>query len=224
MKSSRQFKPLFTSLVVTLAFAGNLFAGGVDMKDPRRALGREDDIRVDAQLLRDSVSPHAPLAATYQIENLSNSWIAVADRVTDVSYDPAARTLTFTIGAEIPTGKAVPHLVTIAPGQKKTLNAAGTVRVVIPARGVFTAAPRYVQLKVNVLRDITAFSDVLARQGSSETPVAMNDEVFAHWLDANDSILLNALPVQWETKPDPHSVAADNGRGTENFEATAGTW
>jgi len=58
-----------------------LGAARVDMKDPKRAIGREDDIRVDAQILTDSVAANAPIHVVYQIENLTSHFIAVADRV-----------------------------------------------------------------------------------------------------------------------------------------------
>jgi len=72
---------------VAVILAVSARAAHVDMKDPRRALGREDDIRVDAQLVQDSVANNSPLNVTYQIENLTASPIAIADRVASLSYD-----------------------------------------------------------------------------------------------------------------------------------------
>jgi hypothetical protein len=48
------------------------------LNDPRRAVGREDDVRVNAQLLRDTVSPSRAIGVTCQIENLTRGWIVVA--------------------------------------------------------------------------------------------------------------------------------------------------
>ena len=47
MKSSK----LSSIAVAALCIAVSARAAHVDMTDPRRALGREDDVRVDAQLI-----------------------------------------------------------------------------------------------------------------------------------------------------------------------------
>src|SRR5437764_9668810 len=112
--------PRFVSAVsVSLLVAAAAGAAHVDMNDPRRALGREDNIRVDAELLQDSVSPSSPISVTYQIENLTTEAIGVADKVSDVTYDPDTATITLSIGAEVPSGTAMPHVLTIAPGQQR---------------------------------------------------------------------------------------------------------
>lgn len=208
MKSSRQYTPLFPLLALSLIVpAAQSFAAGVDMNDPRRAARREDDIRIDAQLVHDTVGSGSPVAAKYQIENLTDAPIAVADKVADVSYDPETLTVTLTLGAEIPNGASLPKLVTIAPGEKKTLSGGGSLRVNVAARGPFTTAPRYVQIRVSILRDISAFRDALQRQARNES-VRITDELFGRWLDANDSISLNAIPVRW-TGEDPRHMGAE---------------
>src|SRR5437868_9016506 len=111
-------KPFFTAVAMSLIGAGIAAAGHVDFNDPRRALGREGDIRVDAELGQDTLQPNSPLTVTYQIENLTNLTIAVADKVTDTDFDPDSQTITLSIGAEIPSGSHMPHLVTIKAGEK----------------------------------------------------------------------------------------------------------
>lgn len=55
MKSSKSL--VFAAAVVLSINALPSDAASVDMKDPRRALGREDDVRIDAQIAQDTVSP-----------------------------------------------------------------------------------------------------------------------------------------------------------------------
>src|SRR6266498_1318412 len=169
MRFSRFFSVAVSLSLLTAAAAS---AARVDMKDPRRALGREDNIRVDAQLLQDAISTSTPLSVTYQIENLTGVAIGVADKVVDVSFDPDTATVTFSIGAEVPTGKNMPHVVTIVPGEKRVLTAGGTLHVAVPhQRTPWTAVPRYVQIKVNVLKDVTPFAALLEQQRSEERRV-----------------------------------------------------
>ena len=101
-------------------------AAHVDFNDPRRALGREGDVRIDAQLAQDTLSPNAPVTVTFQIENLSRSAIAVADKIVDTDFDAEARTVTVSIGAEVPPGKNMPHLVIVNSGEKRTITQNGS--------------------------------------------------------------------------------------------------
>src|ERR1043166_6691556 len=114
-------------LVSAILLAAVANAAHVDMNDPRRALGREDNIRIDAELLRDSLSPSAALSVTYQIQHLTAKTIAIADKISDVSFDPETATVTFSIGAEVPAGTTMPHVVVILPGEKRALRAGATL-------------------------------------------------------------------------------------------------
>jgi len=193
-----RFSRFFSAVSVSLLFTAAVQAAHVDMNDPRRALGREDNIRVDAELLQDSISPSAPLSITYQVENLSNQTIGIADKISDVSYDADSATITFSIGAEVPVGTTMPHVVTIGPGQKRVLSAGGLVHVAVPGqRTPWSAVPRYVQIKVNVLRDVTPFAALIDRQAKSAVAPALPNDLFDKWVDANDSVFLNSLPVHW---------------------------
>jgi len=206
MRFSRFFSVAVSLSLLTAAAAS---AARVDMKDPRRALGREDNIRVDAQLLQDAISTSTPLSVTYQIENLTGVAIGVADKVVDVSFDPDSATVTFSIGAEVPTGKNMPHVVTIVPGEKRVLTAGGTLHVAVPhQRTPWTAVPRYVQIKVNVLKDVTPFAALLEQQAKSAGAPALPGDLFDKWIDANDSVFLNSIPVRWNGRDDRIGVDA----------------
>jgi hypothetical protein len=212
MKSS---KPFFAAVAVSLMGAAVAAAARVDFNDPRRALGREGDIRVDAELAQDAVSPNSPITVTYQIQNLSKAVIAVADKVADTDFDLESLTVTLAIGAEIPPGTQMPHLVTINPGEKRVLTACALLHVVVPnVRTRWTAVPRYVQVKVTVLRDVTPFATLIEQQTRSAAHVALPNSMFDRWVEASDSILLNAIPVYWK---------GDGVRGTAESDRPAGT-
>src|SRR5437588_12830617 len=87
MKSSRAIIALAVLLI-----AATVQAAKVDMRDPRRAVGREDDVRVDAELAQDSVSPHSKICVVYQIQNLTQAPIALADKISDATHDSATQT------------------------------------------------------------------------------------------------------------------------------------
>ena len=201
-------------VVSAMLVAAVASAAHVDMNDPRRALGREDNIRIDAELLQDSLSPGATLSVPYQVQNLTAQTIGIADKVSDVSYDPDTATVTFAIGSEVPTGKTMPHVVAIRPGEKRVFTAGGMLHVAVPRdRTPWTIVPRYVQIKVNVLRDITPFDALIEQQAkpASAAPALPND-LFDKWVDASDSVFLNTIPVRWTGRDDRLSVDAADRR------------
>lgn len=199
MKSSSRSVVLAVAVVVLTAAEAN--AAGVDFKDPRRALGREDDIRVDAQIAQDTISSTSPISVTYQIENLTSESIAVADKICDWSFDADTQTITLSIGAEVPQGTAMPHLVTIAPGQKRVLHIGAMVQVVEGnSRSPMARVPRFVQITVNVLRDLRPFAKLIEEQ-SHAAVVPLPNNLFDQWVDSVSTVDLNSLPVRWTNSP-----------------------
>jgi hypothetical protein len=185
----------------TMISAAAFSADRIDMDEQRRALGREDNVRIDAQLLRDTVSPGSPIGVTYQIENLTASSVAIAHKISDASYDQDSRTITLAIGSEVPLDGNMPHMVVIAPGEKKVFRTAAlpsfTASAMQGARGAY---PRYVQVKVTILRDLAPFSALLETQERSRAVQRLSDELFDRWLESSDTILLNSLPVMWSSR------------------------
>ncbi|HEX2123288.1 MAG TPA: hypothetical protein VHL59_16775, partial [Thermoanaerobaculia bacterium] len=206
MKSTRLSLVLIGAVTLLHVAAAN--AGGIDMNDPHRALGREDDVRVDAQLVGDTISAGTPIGITYQIQNFTAEAVAVAAKVSDASYDPETRTITVSLGSEVPLDGALPQMVTIAPGEKKTFRTAATPTISVTAlRAAFAAIPRFVQLKVTILRNLTPFAALIANQSRTQTPQPLSDELFDQWFESSDTIFLNALPVRWNAgAPAMHDV------------------
>jgi hypothetical protein len=192
MRSSKLF------VTIAVFHVASAYAAHIDMNDPRRALGREDDVRVDAQLLQETVSSGSPVGVTYRIENLSTEPLAVADKVCDISYDTDSRTITVSVGSEVPKAGLMPHLVTIGAGEKKTFTIGAILHVAAPTmRSPFTAYPRLVQIKVNFLRDVAPFRTLIEQQTRSSASIELTDAQFDQWLESNDTIFLNAIPVQY---------------------------
>jgi hypothetical protein len=188
-------------------------AAHLDMNDPRRALGREDDVRVDAQLLQSEISASSPVSITYQVQNLSPVPIAFADKVRQVDYDPETRTVQFSIGAEVPETDTMPHLTIVRPGEKKTLATGGTLHVAVPStRTPLAAVPRFVQIRVIILRDLKPFAALAENQ-------ALPHDLFDRWVEASDTVFLNPIPVRWKASP---SRGAADSPGIPGLDAGGG--
>jgi hypothetical protein len=192
MQSSSKWVFIVSFLLLT---GSSLRAARVDMSDPRRALGREDDVRIDAQLMQSELSASSSLSITYQVQNLSPAPIAFADKVRQIDYDPDTQTVEFAIGAEVPETDALPHLSVVKPGEKRTFSTGGTLHLAVPAtRTPWTAVPRYVQIRVIVLRDLKPFAALVENQPLSR-------DLFDRWVEASDTVFLNPIPVRWKTGP-----------------------
>ena len=202
MKSSKLFIAIVATIVVLSAAAAS--AAGVDMKDPRRATGREDDIRIDALILQEALTSQSGIHVTYQIRNLTEDAVAIADRISETSYDSDSQTITLSIGSEVPASGAMPHVVVIGPGETKVLAGGATLHVPVPnVRSPFTSVPRFVQIKVNVLRNLKPFEQLIvqqqhAAQTTQQVAQKLDDALFEKWVESNDAIFLNSVPVRWE--------------------------
>lgn len=186
-----------TSVLVILSAAAAAQAAGINMENPHRALGREGDIRVDAELVLPVVSPGTPIAVRYQVQNFSGTSVALADRVSDASYDADTRTITVGIGSEVPPDGNLPHIVLISPGEKKVFRAAATPMLNAAAiRRSAASAPRFVQIKVAIIRDVQPFVSLIERQ--QRGPQRFPDELFDAWFESTETILLNSVPVEWK--------------------------
>jgi hypothetical protein len=217
MRSSK----LLVSAVATVLVAVGAQAAHVDMNDPRRAVGREDDIRIDAELIQDTVSSGSPVGVTFQVQNLTQQPIAIADKVCDLTYDGDSRTITLSVGSEVPKGAEMPHLTTIDAGEKKTFTTGAILHVATSTvRSRLTDAPQFVEIHVNVLRDIAPFRALIDDQGKAPgpAPIQLSDQQFDKWLESNDTILLNAIPVRYNAAPKGNlGDASQRGGGAGTF-------
>ncbi|HUR79353.1 MAG TPA: hypothetical protein VM733_01210 [Thermoanaerobaculia bacterium] len=206
----KQFRYSF-ALVGILFFAAAAPAASIDMDNPNRALAREGNIRIDAQLVRDTVSAGTAVGITCQIQNFSDASIAVADRVTDANYDEDSRTIVVGVGSEVPADGNLPHMVVIAPGEKKVFTAAATPLLHAAAvRSTLPIVPRFVQVKVAILRDVAPYLDLIQKQ-DVRAKQRLSDAQFDQWFESNDTIVLNTIPVRYQAPPAASDVERRQG-------------
>ena len=208
MRSTRLFYALFAAIVLIHAAAASA-AGPIDMDDPRRVVGRENNVRVDALLVQDTVSPGSVVGITYQIQNLSDEPVAVANKVVAASYDTDSRTITLAVGAEVPQDGKMPQVELIAPGEKKIFRGGATPVLTLAALRTPQAAPRFVQVKVSILRDVATFTNVNSGQ-------LLSDSQFDQWFEANDTIFLNTIPVRFSSRSS-NDQSAERGDASTRF-------
>jgi hypothetical protein len=178
------------------------------MDEPRRVVGTENAVRIDAQVTGDEVRPGAAIPITYEITNQRSTAIAVADLVPETSYDHDTRTFTVNIGSEVPGNELVPRLVRIAPGEKKAFSTVARVNSVMMPRTLNPRAavqPAEFRLKLNFLGDTAPFERLIGLKENAIADSRLADELFPLWLDRNEVVYTNAVPMRWgarrETTP-----------------------
>lgn len=184
---------LLVAALVTLITIACSSTPKVDLNEPRRVLGREDDVRIDAQLLADTVGPNSLVGVTYEIQNLRDTPIALVNLSGDASYDVNSRTITVNVGAEIPTEESVQNLVTIPSGGSKSFTTGARVNVHVPLLGPTTPAPRYLRLRVNYLGNVQSVETLIETQSTA----SVSPDLFPKWIESNEAITTSSVPIAW---------------------------
>lgn len=207
--------------ILTFAVAATIFlltgcasSGGVVSGDaPPAAIGRTNDVKLTAQLSTAQFSAGVPVRLTYELENLRSTAVAFAELVPETSYDRAAKIITVSLGTEVPGNEMLPRLVQLLPGEKRSFSTG--VRLPLVARGGAGefSAPQALQVKANFLGRVEPFTALI---GVSERVVhspKLADELFAAWLEHNETILTNAIPISWGARvSEPQAPIAQPAR------------
>jgi hypothetical protein len=182
----------------------------VDLREGRKLVGTENDVRVDAEVLADHVVAGMPIAIHYTLTNGRPSPIAVADIVAVTTYDPDTRVLTVNVGSEVPGQQMLPRLIQLNPGEKREFTVGATTN--FPAGGGTrgpVAPPHEVRLKINFLGNVQPFSMLVNIPEKAVVDPKLADELFAKWIEGTESVITNSLPVHWAPRPeDPNSADA----------------
>lgn len=188
----------------------------VNQNEPRRVVGTDNDVRIDAEIFGDQLGSSVTIPLKYDITNSRKATIAIADMIPETNYDEETQTVTVSIGSEVPGATLVPRLISIGPGQKKSFSTSARVNILVPTGTPVSRIPRAMRLKVNFLDDTTQFEHLITMTEKGIYDPKMADELFPKWLERNETVYTNALPMRW-TLPPPDETATParrrRGRG-----------
>jgi hypothetical protein len=176
----------------------------VDMAEPRRIVGTENDVRIDAEVFGDSLGPNVNIPIKYDITNNRAATILVADLIPNATYDAESLTVTIDIGSEIPGEQFLPRLVSIPSGTKKSFKSSAHVRIVHnPVSGPFTPRPRALRIRVNFLGEAKPFEKLIDIPERLLHDPELADALFTKWVEGNETVVTNTLPMRWRTAAAP---------------------
>ena len=184
-------------LALGLVIVSGCASTSVDLEEPRRLLGTEDGIRVDAQIFTESVGPGSSLRMTWDIPNERAEPIAVADLIPAVSFEEGERTIVIHLGSEVPGHQLIPRLVEILPGEKKNFGGVARLNLTLPPPTPINPYPRSIQIRVSVLSDVEPFRALIGMPENAIADSKLADEMFTQWLESIVSVRTNTLPIDW---------------------------
>ncbi|HXG57787.1 MAG TPA: hypothetical protein VNL91_02070 [Thermoanaerobaculia bacterium] len=171
----------------------------VDLDEPRRVVGTENAVRIDAEVHGETLAPSQRLLVKYDITNQRPTPIAIADMVPEVSYDPETQIVTIGIGSEVPGERLLPRLIPIAPGEKKSFSASAYLSLKVPVTtpSPFARYPNALRLKVHFLGDTTPFEKLIAIPERAVADADLASRLFPAWIEKNETVYTNSLPMRW---------------------------
>ena len=164
---------------------------------PRRVVvGTENQVRVDGEILVDSTG--SGVAIRYEVTNGRANPIAVADILPETSFDLETRTVTVSLGSEVPGAQFLPRLMTVPAGEKRAFTAGANVYAAMRRDAPTGLAGVALRLKLNFLSDTKPFRDLLDIPEKAVHDPKLADALFPAWLELNETVFTNSVPVRSE--------------------------
>jgi hypothetical protein len=201
-------KRLAPAVIALLIAAACASTHKIDMKEPRRLLATDNDVRIDAQVRGETLAPSTDIPIDYEITNNRDKAIAVAELIPDSTYDAETQTVTVTLGSEVPGEQFLPRLILIKPGEHKTFSHAAHVSLPISElveTNPFHRYPNALRIRLNFLGDAAPFQKLIGISERAVRDPVLAAELFPKWVEQNESVITNVLPMHWVGTPATNS-------------------
>ena len=202
-------KRLAPAVVALLLAAACASTPKIDMKEPRRLVATDNDVRIDVQIRGEILAPSVDVPIEYEITNNRDKAIAIAELIPDSTYDAETQTVTVTLGSEVPGEQFLPRLTLIKPGEHKTFSHAAHVSLPISElveTNPFHRYPNALRIRLNFLGDAAPFAKLIGISERAVRDPGLATELFPKWVEQNESVITNVLPMHWIGTP-----AGNNG-------------
>lgn len=178
----------------------------VDLDEPRRIVGTQADVRVDAQVFAEKIGSGSSVRVVWEIQNQRRDPIAVAELLPNVTYDQNERTIVVNIGSEVPGNELLPRLIRIESGERKAFEGLAKIGLRLPPPGPLSPSPRFLQLKLSFLSSVAPFVSLVGIPEVAVRDPRKADELFTAWVESNETVSTNAIPIEWLGNVSPASL------------------
>jgi hypothetical protein len=174
------------------------------MKEPRRLVATDNDVRLDAQVKGEILGPSTEIPIEYEITNKRETAIAVAELIPDAMYDADTQTVTVNLGSEVPGEQFLPRLTIIKPGEHRAF--ASAARVTLPItelvdQNPFHRYPSGLRIRLNFLGDAKPFMQLVGISERAVHDPKLAADLFPKWIEQNESVITSVLPMHWIGTP-----------------------
>lgn len=168
------------------------------MDEPRRIVGTENDVRVDAEVYGDRIMAGTPVTIKYAITNQRSVPILVADLLPETNYDPETGVVTVDIGTEIPGEQFLPRLISIASGETFSRTSKATLNIMVSRnRMPNVIVPQALRLRVNFLGETKPFEKLIGIPEKAVHDPDLASKIFTQWVEGNETVVTNAIPMRY---------------------------
>jgi hypothetical protein len=190
--------------VLSLLVAACATAPKVDMKEPRRLVATDNDVRLDAQVKVEMLGPSTDVPIDYVVTNNRQTAIAIAELLPNATYDADTQTVTVDLGSEVPGQEFLPRLIVIKPGEHRAFSSGA--RVIVPItelvnQNPFHRYPSGLRIRLNFLGDVQPFTKLVGISERAVRDPQLANELFPKWVDLNESVITSVLPMRWIGTP-----------------------
>jgi hypothetical protein len=169
-----------------------------ESREPRRALGTENGVRIDVEIYSESLTTNSSIPIKYDITNHRAETILVADLIPQGNYDPETQTVTVNLGTEIPGENFLPRLIAIRPEERRSFTTAAHVVIAANPGTPWSPRPNGVRIRLNFLDDTKTFSKLVEIPEKAVYDPKLAADLFQKWVENNETVLTNILPMRWQ--------------------------
>ncbi|MCU1231741.1 MAG: hypothetical protein JWO97_4625 [Acidobacteria bacterium] len=185
-------------LLLTAAGCASSSKPQINMNEPRRIVGTENDVRVDAEIIGDRITPGSPIPISYVVTNQRSTPILIADLLPETNFDAETGMVTIEIGTEIPGEQFLPRLISIASGEKRSFASKATLNVMSARnRAPNSIGPQALRIRINFLGETKPFEKLINIPEKAIHDPQLASDIFTKWVEGNETVVTNAIPMRY---------------------------
>ena len=163
-------------------------------------VGTENNVRVDAEIYGEDMIQGTSIAIKY--DDHQPALIADPDRRSDPADRPTIPTRArsrSTSARRFPGEEFLPRLISIPSGERRTFNTGAHINIPHAAQLPLAPKPRRAAAPRQLPRRSRPVREAGRHPGESACAITkLADELFPKWVERNETVTTNALPMRWQ--------------------------